>query len=49
MRDEPGRILIRWAFASFVPTNRALKAASVAGPPTNGWIGAMEGRVEGEP
>ncbi len=40
--------LIDWVYNGYIPTNIAYKAASDNVAPTNGWIGAMEGKPVGD-
>jgi hypothetical protein len=50
MRLHPEKMpeMIDWVFAGYVPTNPALRAASDKTSPTNGWIGAMEGKASSQ-
>ncbi|MGA2616064.1 MAG: hypothetical protein ABSF26_00560 [Thermoguttaceae bacterium] len=50
IRRHPGKMpeMIDWVFAGYVPTNPTLRAASDKDGPTNGWIGAMEGKVSSQ-
>ena len=50
MRQHPGNMpaMIDWIFRGFIPTNIAYKAAADNVAPTNGWIGAMEGKPVGD-
>ncbi len=40
--------MISWVSNGYIPTNLALKAAHDNVAPTNGWIGAMEGKPVGD-
>ncbi len=50
MRTHPGNVsaMIDWIYTGFIPTNIAYKAAADNVAPTNGWIGAMEGKPVGD-
>ena len=50
MRTHPGSIpaMIDWVSNGYIPTNIALKAAADNTAPTDGWIGAMEGKPVGD-
>ncbi len=50
IRQHPDLIsdMINWVYTGYIPTNIAYKAASDNVAPSNGWIGAMEGKPVGD-